>query len=503
MSKKLLFDSPEWTPELIDKTWNVIDEIGKSYGLDYYAPQIEIITAEQMIDACSTGGLPNLYNHWSFGKSFISQNDSYRKTGQGLAYEIVLNSDPAIAYCMETNSMTMQTLVLAHAVCGHSSFFKNNYMFTQNTRADWIINYLQYARSFVTECEDNYGETAVERVLTAAHGLQRQGVDLYPKVRHKNKARKEKEAKQRQEFTRKNYKYEDKYFREASPYDREALQLRVEDLRQAGDYEYIDDENLLYVIEKTSPRLLGWQRELVRIVRKIAQYFYPQICTKTMNEGWACFWHYHILTDMHKQGYISEGSYLEFLHSHTSVVNEYSDTIYSFNPYYLGFKMFMDLKRICQEPTKEDEEWFPSIANTDWNKSLHYIMKNFNDASFIRQWLSPKLMRDLRIATLKYQDSTEFRWAGKVIHSYLCNDVCDDEGYRKIRNVLSDRARYSSIFPRVSVDKISRGRRHQKTLYLQTFLGPNKQKINKETVAQMMDYIDRLWGTCEIEVDCE
>ncbi|MCZ9335899.1 SpoVR family protein, partial [Klebsiella pneumoniae] len=46
-------------------------------------------------------------------------------------------------------------------------------------------------------------------------------------------------------------------------------------------------ENILYFIEKHAPLLEPWQREVVRIVRKIAQYFYPQRQTQVMNEGWA------------------------------------------------------------------------------------------------------------------------------------------------------------------------------------------------------------------------
>ena len=59
----------------------------------------------------------------------------YRKGFQGLAYEIVINSDPCISYIMEENSMTMQTLVIAHAAFGHNHFFKNNYLFQQWTDA--------------------------------------------------------------------------------------------------------------------------------------------------------------------------------------------------------------------------------------------------------------------------------------------------------------------------------------------------------------------------------
>ena len=49
------------------------------------------------------------------------------------------------------------------------------------------------------------------------------------------------------------------------------------------------------LIEKNAPLLEPWQREIVRIVRKVAQYFYPQRQTQVMNEGWATFWHHRLL----------------------------------------------------------------------------------------------------------------------------------------------------------------------------------------------------------------
>ena len=44
-------------------------------------------------------------------------------------------------------------------------------------------------------------------------------------------------------------------------------------------------ENILYFIEKHAPLLEPWQREIVRILRKIAQYFYPQRQPQVMDEG--------------------------------------------------------------------------------------------------------------------------------------------------------------------------------------------------------------------------
>ncbi len=51
----------------------------KELGLDVYPNQIEVITAEQMLDAYSSVGMPLFYKHWSFGKQFAFQEASYRK----------------------------------------------------------------------------------------------------------------------------------------------------------------------------------------------------------------------------------------------------------------------------------------------------------------------------------------------------------------------------------------------------------------------------------------
>ena len=99
-----------------------------------------------MMDAYASVGMPVDYRHWSFGKQFIRTEQSYRRGQMGLAYEIVINSNPCIAYLMEENTMTMQALVIAHAAYGHNSFFKGNYLFRQWTDADAIIDYLVYAQ---------------------------------------------------------------------------------------------------------------------------------------------------------------------------------------------------------------------------------------------------------------------------------------------------------------------------------------------------------------------
>ncbi len=160
----LLFEGADWDFEMLGRIFDSVRDIGeRELGLDTYRTQIEVITSEQMLDAYSSVGMPLFYKHWSFGKDFARNESLYRKGWQGLAYEIVINSDPCICYIMEENSATMQTLVLSHAAMGHNHFFKNNYVFQQWTDATGINDYLSFAKNYLARCEERYGVEAVER----------------------------------------------------------------------------------------------------------------------------------------------------------------------------------------------------------------------------------------------------------------------------------------------------------------------------------------------------
>ena len=154
----------EWTFDLIRQYDREIARLAERYALDTYPNQIEVITAEQMMDAYSSVGMPIGYNHWSYGKKFIQIEQNYKRGYMGLAYEIVINSNPCIAYLMEENTLTMQALVMAHACYGHNSFFKNNYLFRSWTDASSIVDYLIFARKYITDCEERYGVDEVEKL---------------------------------------------------------------------------------------------------------------------------------------------------------------------------------------------------------------------------------------------------------------------------------------------------------------------------------------------------
>jgi stage V sporulation protein R len=424
-----LFEGADWDFATLQRILEACETIARSeLGLDVYPNQIEVITAEQMLDAYSSVGMPLFYKHWSFGKHFAFHEASYRKGLMGLAYEIVINSSPCISYLMEENTATMQALVIAHAAFGHNHFFKNNYLFKQWTDADGILDYLEFAKSYVAQCEERHGRLAVEQTLDAAHALMSHGVDRYPGKKKLDLRDEEKRAGKRR-------LYEEGTFNDlwrTVPAGR-AKTNAVLNVERRRTLLGLPQENLLYFLEKTAPRLQAWQRELIRIVRHIAQYFYPQGQTKVMNEGTATYVHYRIMTRLHEQGRITDGNFLEFLQSHTNVVfqPEFDDPRFSgFNPYALGFAMMQDIERIVTSPAQEDREWFPDIAGTgDVMGVLRNVWANYRDESFIAQFLSPRLMRQLRLFHL--HDDPEER-AGITVDA-----IHNERGYRRIRRELA------------------------------------------------------------------
>ena len=484
-NRKLLFDGAEWDFATINRTYDAIHEIGVAeMGLNIYPNQLEVIRAEQMLDAYASIGMPNMYRHWSFGKHFAREEGLYRKGARALAYELVINSDPCINYIMEENTMTMQTLVLAHAAMGHNHFFKNNYLFQQWTDATSILDYLTFAKEYVAECEDKFGVEAVEGVLDSGHALMNQGISRHPMPRRTAAVMAEKARKRRQ--------YEEETYNEIwRTIPRSELQQApsTEFTGQQGreDFELnLPQENVLYFLEKHAPKLEDWKRELLRIVRMLAQYFYPQRQTKVMNEGCATFVHYEILNRMYDRGQISEGAMLEFMHSHSSVVYQPSFDSAHFsgmNPYALGFAMMRDIKRICEEPTDEDRDWFPDFAgNGDAMGTLQEAWAEFRDDSFILQYLSPKLIRDFRLFHVHDRSGSPF---------VQVNSIHDETGYRNMRKQLSDQ--YDTGVRDPDIQVVSADLSGDRRLVLHHRVR-NGVLLNKNECDRTLLHVAHLWG---------
>ena len=473
---KNLFSNSDWNEETIKQADIVISKIAKDYlGLDTYPNQFEIVSSEQMLDAYSLIGLPLSYNHWKFGKDFVMNNNQYKKGRMGLALELVINSNPCISYNMEENTTCQMVLVIAHACQGHNAFFKNNYLFKQWTQADSIIDYMLFAKNFIAKCEEKYGYEEVEMVLDACHELMNYGVDKYKKPA---------KLTPKEEHDRLIKKIEDDRILLDDIW--RTLPKDEEKRKRKERFPAQPEENILYFIEKNSPKLKAWQREIVRIVRKVSQYFYPQGQTKVINEGCATFTHYEIVNKMFEEGYLDDGFMLEFMHHHSNVIFQpgFDSKFYSgLNPYTLGFNIFSDLKRMSLDPTPEDLQWFPEIAGKgDWKEQFLYIVENFKDETFVLQYLSPKVMRDMRLFEISDESTSNF---------YKVSSIHNENGYKKVRQSLSEFYNRSRYVPDIQVYNVDVYGNRSLTLEYTPLDG---RELDSNEVDKVLPHVKYLWG---------
>ena len=468
---------PDWTMPLLERFDAALAAHAKRLQLDTWPVQYEVITAAQMIDLCSTVGMPVHYPHWSFGKQLLGQEHTYKKGMSGLAYEIVINTSPSLVYLMETNTMPLQVLVMAHAAYGHNAFFKSNYLFQQFTQPDSILDYLTFARNFISECEQRHGWREVEKLLDCAHALAAYGVDRYRKPDRLSARREQERLEERLRYAEKHFNADVQYLY------RDASRPAPTDAPVNAPFE--PQENLLYFIEKSAPRLAPWQRELVRIVRKVAQYFYPQRLTKVANEGAATFWHYTLLHELYDHGQVDDGFMLEWLANHSDVVAQrpFDSKHYGgINPYALGFSIYRDIRRICESPTDEDRQWFPQLAGTDWLAAVHFAMANFKDESLIEQYLSPKVMRDQRLFLLSDQEDDRSHYGVQAIHN--------DAGYTRVRQALAAQYRLEAHIPAIHVARSNAD--SDRALLLQHRV-EHGRLLETESAEEVLRYIKELW----------
>ncbi len=380
------------------KMWNEkVEEIAREVGLDYYEQEFEICDYEDMIGYETYIGMPSHYPHWSFGKSYEKTKTLHRYNLSGLPYEMVINSDPCIAYLMKDNTLLLQILTIAH-VYGHNDFFKNNRLFKTGTRAGYTIetfkNHANRIREYIAD--PTIGYEKVEKILNAAHALKLQT----------NRTIGEKRLSTEELFERKleNLK------KPESEYPLLELKKTKEDIPiNLKKIPIEPEEDILFFISSYG-RLNDWEKDILDIVREETSYFIPQMETKIMNEGWASFWHYNIL----KKLGLPQGLHIEFLKRHNQVIRPHSGNI---NPYFVGFKIFEDLY-------KEGEGI----------KKIFEVRENERDNSFLRRYLTYDLCNDMNLF--------EYVKSGK---DYIVSEVSDEEGWKKVRDSLANSVGLGSV----------------------------------------------------------
>lgn len=418
--------------------WNIkIEQIAKSFGLDYYEQEFEFVGYKDMLAYEAYLGMPSRYPHWSFGKAYEKSSTIYKYNLSGLPYEMVINSDPCIAYLMKENTLLLQILTIAH-VYGHNDFFKNNRLFKEGTRASYTVEmfkaHADAVRRYIND--PSIGYQKVERILDAAHAIKLQASRVIGEIKVSDEELKEKII---EDYVNSNQRKSI-----IEPYE----EKKIMDLNKIP---LEPEEDILFFIVKYG-NLQEWEKNLLEIVRQETAYFIPQIETKIMNEGWASFWHYNTLKKLN----LKDELYLEFIKRHNDVI---APGIGSINPYFIGFKIFSFLYE------KYGIEKIFEVRKLD------------RDESFIRRYLTEDLCRELNL----------FKYA-KEADKYVIKDVADKSGWINIRNTLSSSCGMGSV-PVIKVVDMSS---YDKSLIIEHVY--DGRELNATYAEQTLKYIYELWG---------
>ena len=379
--------------------WNEkIEAIAKKFGLDYYEQEFEICSYEDMIGYETYVGMPSHYPHWSYGKHYERTKTLHRYNLTGLPYEMVINSNPCLAYLMKDNTLLLQILTIAH-VYGHNDFFKNNRLFKLGTRAENTVemfkNHANRIREYIQD--PGIGYAKVEKILNAAHAIKYQVSRTIGEKRISDEEKK-KEALKKLSKPVNEFSF---------------LEPRTKEEEPLPDFKKIpfepEEDMLLFIINYG--KLASWEKDILNIVREETLYFIPQIETKIMNEGWASFWHYTILNELN----LPQGLHIEFLKRHNQVIRPHLGQL---NPYYVGFKIFEDIKN------KNDGDL----------KKLFGIREVERDQSFIRRYLTQELCEEMNL----------FEYI-KLGNNYVITNVSDEDGWKEVRNTIANNAGMSGI----------------------------------------------------------
>jgi len=423
-------------------------------GLDCFPQEFELCDHTQMLGYMAYSGVPAHYPHWSYGKAYEKLKTLYDHGVSGLPYEMVINAAPSLAYLMRDNTLCLQILTIAH-VYGHNDFFKNNFTFA-STRPEHTVSvfkaHADRVRAYVDSPSIAYDR--VEAILDAAHALSLQ-------CRRNLAIRKREPAEQRTHAIER-----------ATPPTDPFARIHVRPETKEPDLNRIPiepDDDLLLFLRDHNAFLTDWERDLLTIVHEEAQYFIPQIETKIMNEGWASFVHKRIMDALE----LPQELHLEFLVRHAQVVRPAPGGL---NPYHIGLRVWEDIERMATDPTPEERERLPEGMTPQ--ELLLETRACDRDASFLRRWLTPALMRELDL----------FRYAEKG-SELVVTDVSDDSGWQTVRDTLIQTIGTNGI-PIIRVVDADWG--GARTLLLRH--EHDGRDLELRSAEHTLAYVQRLWG---------
>ena len=409
------------TPELEEQRIK-IKKLAEEAGLDFYETIFELVTYKEMNTLAAYGGFPVRYPHWKFGMDYEKLSKGY-EYGLSKIYEMVINTDPCYSYLMEGNMIMDQKLVMAH-VYGHADFFKNNKWFAPTNRKmmDAMANHAVRIRRHI----DKHGQDTVESFIDRCLSLENL-IDRYssyskktnpsnnqPKSQPSNQSSNDKtRSKKNGGEQEPNYilhverDYMKNYINPPEFIQEQQRKAEEQEAKQRRFPQKPEKDILKFLIDYAP--LLPWQKDVLAIIRDESYYFAPQGMTKTMNEGWASYWHTRLMTE----NILCDSEIIDYADHHSGTVAMAPN---GYNPYKVGIELFRDIKNRWDRgqfgPEWENIEDFKTKKN--WNKKtdqglekIFQVRRDYNDVTFIDEFLTEEFCVDHKLFVYKYDEQNQ------------------------------------------------------------------------------------------------
>lgn len=374
------------TPEL-EAERKKICKVAKEQGLDFFETIFELITYDQINQFAAFGGFPVRYPHWKFGMEYEHLSKSY-EYGLSKIYEMVINTDPCYAYLMEGNMMMDQKLVMAH-VYGHCDFFKNNVWFGKTNRKmmDQMANHATRIRRYI----DRYGYDTVESFIDLCLSLENLIDRHSPYVEKGEKKVIDEEPRDASTLglLKVNRPYMRDYINPPEFVQEQRRKLAEKSAEKHRRFPPEPERDILKFLIHFAP-LEDWQQDVLSIIRDEAYYFSPQGMTKTMNEGWASYWHSKIMT----QKILTDSEIIDFADHHAGTMAMQPN---GYNPYKVGIELLRDIEERWNKGQfgREWEECDDVRERKHWDKKtglgrekIFEVRRIYNDVTFIDEFLT-------------------------------------------------------------------------------------------------------------------
>ncbi|USK60560.1 SpoVR family protein [Peribacillus asahii] len=428
-----------------------ITEIAKGFGLDFYPMRYEICPSE-IIYTFGAYGMPTRFSHWSFGKQFHKMKLQY-DFGLSKIYELVINSNPCYAFLLDSNSLIQNKLIVAH-VLAHCDFFKNNIRF-QNTKRD-MVESMAATADRIREYEILHGKKEVETFLDAVLAIEEH---IDPSLMRPKLSWSIDDEEEEEEIKPSPTPYDELWSLDGA---NKPKKLPVKSRKKIPPK---PEKDIMLFIEHYSRELTDWQRDIMTMIREEMLYFWPQLETKIMNEGWASYWHQRIIREMD----LSSGEAIEFAKLNAGVVQPSRTSI---NPYYLGLKVLEDIEERYDNPT--DEMKRRGVKPGSGREKLFEVREIESDISFIRNYLTKDLVMR--------EDMYLFQKQGKDYKIV-------DKAWEQVRDQLVS-MRVNGGFPYITVNDGDYMRNGE--LYLKHWY--EGIELDLKYLEKVLPYIYQLWG---------